>query len=372
LFSKSYVFIMQQINALSSRIRHTAIAAAVFLLVFSIYMLSSNTHLSDSLWAVHVTSSLLNAGDIDLDEYAQIVEEADFYGVHNKTVNERLLPSYPIGNSILIIPLLWVIEQFKQFPDQQTFYEFLQQTSPRDPYVVSLQHLFASLLTALIAPIFYFIGRNQYGGIAVPIIFALIFALGTSAYSTASRVLWQHGPSMLMLAIGLLFLIKGKDNPRYIQLAGLPIALSYVVRPTNSISIIVFTAFVLFFHRKQLWGYLLSAAIVAIPFVWLNQVVYGSLLQPYYMPGRIGSTPSFSEALIGNLISPARGIFIFMPVLIFSLYGIYLKIKDDRFLPLDFALVIIIFLHWITISLNPSWWGGNSYGPRLFYMYCPI
>jgi hypothetical protein len=94
--------------------------------------------------------------------------------------------------------------------------------------------------------------------------------------------------------------------------------------------------------------------------------VYHAILSPYYLPDRIGSNSRFWEALAGNLISPARGIFIFSPVLLFSLYGIFLKIKTKQMNVLDYTLLLSIVLHWVVISSFPVWWGGHSYGPRFF------
>jgi hypothetical protein len=70
--------------------------------------------------------------------------------------------------------------------------------------------------------------------------------------------------------------------------------------------------------------------------------------------------------LAGHLISPSRGIFIFSPVLIFSIYEIAFGIKKREFGPLDWFLLLILLVHWIVISSFSKWWGGFSFGPRYF------
>jgi hypothetical protein len=72
------------------------------------------------------------------------------------------------------------------------------------------------------------------------------------------------------------------------------------------------------------------------------------------------------------MISPGRGLFIFTPVLIFSIVGIILKARRASLTSLDIALCCIIFLHWIAISSFPHWWGGYSFGPRFFSDMTPF
>lgn len=42
-----------------------------------------------------------------------------------------------------------------------------------------------------------------------------IFAFCTSAWSTGSRALWQHGPSMLMLSAALYLILSAREKPHY-------------------------------------------------------------------------------------------------------------------------------------------------------------
>ncbi len=105
--------------------------------------------------------------------------------------------------------------------------------------------------------------------------------------------------------------------------------------------------------------------VVAVPFLLFNWRIYHSVLSPYYLPKRIGANPRFLQALAGNLISPARGLFVFSPVYVFSLWGIALKAKQRQLSSLDVALILIVVLHVLAVSSFPHWWGGHSFGPRL-------
>src|SRR4029079_13054135 len=89
--------------------------------------------------------------------------------------------------------------------------------------------------------------------VSVPaaVVVAAIAALGTPAWSTASRSLWQHGPSMLLLALALLAQLRGGR----LFWAGLLLAAAYVVRPTNAIPLATAAAWVIVSRRRELPGF---------------------------------------------------------------------------------------------------------------------
>jgi len=104
---------------------------------------------------------------------------------------------------------------------------------------------------------------------------------------------------------------------------------------------------------------------IALMLIFYNLKIYDVILSPYSNPIRIFSNPFFLEALIGNLLSPSRGLFIFTPIFLFSVYGA-IRINNLYSEKISFYLVTIILLHWIVISTFPHWWGGHSFGPRFF------
>jgi hypothetical protein len=112
--------------------------------------------------------------------------------------------------------------------------------------------------------------------------------------------------------------------------------------------------------------YLLFSLVVAIPFFAYNFSVYGfPPLSPYYrMP--LGDRPGLWKALAGTLISPGRGLLFFSPVLLFALYGAVRAFKQKPVDGVGVAAVATVIGHWVVISASPSWWGGWSFGPRLF------
>ena len=106
--------------------------------------------------------------------------------------------------------------------------------------------------------------------------------------------------------------------------------------------------------------------------VTYNVGIYHALLPAYYLPSRIGGNATFWTALAGNLVSPARGLFVYSPVLAFWVVGVALKVKHRDMKPLDYYLVTCVVLHWFAISSFPHWWGGTTFGPRFFTDMTPL
>jgi hypothetical protein len=223
--------------------------------------------------------------------------------------------------------------------------------------------LVASLFVALTTVLVYFVGR-LFLSRSSSVVLAAVFAFCTPAWSTASRALWQHGPSMLMLTAALLIVLRAREKPFLVQYASVPLALSFIIRPTNALSIIALTLFVALRHRGYLARYLVWGLAVAIPFLAYNVSIYHAVVSPYYLPQRVGAGVHFLEALAGNLVSPSRGLFTFSPVLAFSICGMALGLRSQKDRLLDFSLFAVIILHWLAVSSYPHWYGGYSFGPR--------
>jgi len=351
----------------------------IFFLVFAVHLASSNICSCDSMWSIYTALSILREGNTDLDEYEDILRVRNYYAIEK--IQGHYYTMFPAGVSFVALPLVYVGEVslnsslFQNRLIQHYIESRLPDRSPQTDlileHIVGIEFAIACFFVALTSVVIYFISRLFVNPVKAGLI-VLIFAFGTSAWSTASRGLWQHGPSMLMLSAALYLILLARTREWAIAFVGLLLALAYVVRPTNSLPLFFLSVFVLFRHRRHLFAYLLGLLIVLVPFVVFNWHIYRQILPPYYLPGRIGASSRFGEALIGNLISPARGLFIYMPFLIFSLYGIVLKFRQDGFLSLNLALVSVLLAHWVVISAFPHWWAGHSFGPRFFCDMIPF
>ena len=345
---------------------HGLIIASVFVFIFSTHFWGSQTSTSsDSMWTITTALSIIREKNIDLDEYIHLIREQQFYAIEN--VGRHQYPVSPVGTPLLSVPFVYALDRFLERGLAMDLGKAL-----RYDYGIrgGLEVWIASMFVAFSAIGVYAVSYVRTKDVKHSLLLVGIFAFCTSAWSTASRALWQHTSSIVLLTLVLLAFVWAKEHPAstplMIRLASVLLAFSFVVRPTNSVSILVFTIYVFMHYRKQFLAYCLWSLFVAIPFFVFNWRVYHSLLSSYYLPQRIGSNPHFLEALAANLCSPARGLFVFSPVFLFSVYGMALKFHQKRITGFDYSLLIILVLHWLTISSFPHWWGGHSFGPRFF------
>lgn len=241
-----------------------------------------------------------------------------------------------------------------------------------------LEKITAALLSAatamLIAELVFqrLTGRTDRWRVGWGLVAAALFAFGTSAWSTASRSLWQHGPSILLITIALLLATRlaerGRNAPddritAVLTVAlGVITALSYTVRPTNAIIVVLFAWWS---WRRRILGWYL-AAVASTTAVWaLYNVTQGIGAVPfYYRSNRIGLHAEFPEALAANLFSSGRGLLVFSPFVIMTLLVISRRFDHRNGDGLELLSGVAIASTWIAVSLFPHWWAGHSYGPR--------
>lgn len=328
----------------------------VFFLTFTVFQISPITTSYDSRWSIFVAKSIYSEGNINLNEYESVLDEHGFYGICEYKGN--YYNYFPIGTPLLATPFVFISDLLGwPVPEGKRH----------------LEKLIASIFAALSA-VFVFLVVSKKLKPGTSLLLVGTYAFATSIWSTSTRALWQHGPSALMLAIALFILSKAEDDDKMAQYASLPLVFGFFIRPTNAIPLVIISIYTFFKYRKYFkkfvfWGFMMS-----FPFIAQNLITYDTLLPIYYLPKRLskGGSSTFLEALVANLISPSRGLFVFSPVLLFSIYGIYKSFKNPKNHFLNFCLSISILIHWIAISKFSHWWGGLSYGPRFFCDLMPF
>ncbi len=315
---------------------------------------------SDSRWSIHLALSVIREGNLNLDEYKRMITPGD-YAI--ETIQGHQYCIYPIGAPLLAVPFVFVYNLI----NPHTF----GQIGKIHPVA---QEVIASFIVALTAVLVYLIARLSLT-VKQSLLVAFIFAFCTSAWSTGTRALWQHGPTMLCLALALYLLLAARNRPWLAQFASIPLAYSFVIRPLNAVSILFLSLFVLLAYRKYFIRYVLWSCVITVPFFVINYTSFGVLLPAYYHSYGTFYIPTI-KSLFGPWISPSRGLFIYTPLFLFSCFGFYLRLKNFReSYPqniLDLALGAIIVGNWLFVSAWWMWWGGYSIGPRMFLDMVPF
>ena len=208
---------------------------------------------------------------------------------------------------------------------------------------------------------------------------ALVVAFGTSAWSTASRALWQQTPSILMLSLALWCAVRvdaeveaddgggaSRSDPWVLGL-GAAAAGSAIARPTNLAFAGILFVWVLVRRRPTvatLASVLTGALAVVGAFVVVNVVLVDRLVPAYYSAGRVQFGGWFAEAVAANWVSPSRGLLVASPVLLLAVPGAIVAWRDPERRSLVVALWTSVAAVTLSISAFPQWWAGHSFGPR--------
>jgi hypothetical protein len=336
------------------------LALFIFLITFIIFTASPVLERTDAVWSLYVSMSMVKEHNVDLDEYKDLL----IMDYRLQEVDGHIYSYFPIGPSLIASPVVSFLEQFTLTKNEKKWRYYLLHHAPSE-YILATEKLVASFLASIACTLMFLIAI-RYLNFKSAVLVTLIFAFGTSLFSVASRGLWQHGPSILMLTTSIYIIELSQQKPWLISFSGIPLALSYITRPTNSISILILTIFIFINYRKEFIPYLLFLLTVLGCFAIYNYSIYQALLPPYFAANRIFISPYFAEAFVGNLISPSRGLLIWSPIFLLSGLGAIKSLRSFSIKDINLYFVVIIIAHWIAISSFPHWWGGASIGPRFF------
>ncbi|MCI0617103.1 glycosyltransferase family 39 protein [bacterium] len=310
---------------------------------------------SDTIPARYLPLSILREGNFDLDEFSNLHSRASSSGMVYR--RNHFISSYPVGAALLASP----------------FYlpSAIGPMQGNSRFVADLDKMAAAFLVILSVIVLYF-AILQLTTHGMALLITAVYALATSSFSVSSQALWQHGPAQLCLTAALYCLVRGSKEPRWIFLAGFPTALAIACRPTDALLVIPMGLYVLFHQTKKVPGFLLFT----LPPI-LFQILYNYYYfdNPFHTQWRLDQegfwTTPFLEGLSGILFSPARGLFIYSPILLFSFVGIIVCWTKHEFVLLRY-LSIGVLANLVLYSRFFMWWGGSTYGPRLLADLLPI
>ncbi|HSU41853.1 MAG TPA: hypothetical protein VLJ38_19875, partial [Polyangiaceae bacterium] len=176
-------------------------------------------------------------------------------------------------------------------------------------------------------------------GAAVPFVLAALFAL------TSPRV---QGPAV----------------------AGLLLVAAYVMRPTAGVLLPLVASWLWFERRRALWGFIAAVLVLGAGVAWMNMSLYGHAVPPYNRVTRL-VLAGLPVGLLGNLVSPSRGLLWYCPWCLVSAVGGALALSR-RGVPSFFRLLASAFVvHLAVVSCFPQWWAGWCYGPRFLAEMMP-
>ena len=177
---------------------------AVFAIAFAVYAVSPVRQNYDSYLAFPTAQSVVHDTNLTLNEFDSPLFETHGWMAVTETGKE--LNTYPWVPSLALVPSVIALDVGHAIGIGPGSYAVANGGRGMD----TIQQLNASVLVALVVVIVFAISFRRLDPTqsiarrrAIAGVVAFGFAFGTAAWSTASRAMWQHGPSLLFLAIAV-------------------------------------------------------------------------------------------------------------------------------------------------------------------------
>jgi hypothetical protein len=305
-----------------------------------------------------------------------------------RTRKNRLASLYPVVTPLLVAPLY--------FPAVIWLNTHGWKQPQIDRMAVFMEKISASVLASIATVLMFLVLRRDSIWWSLPL--AMVFAFGTNTWMISSQALWQHGSGELLIALSLLLVVTGERalaSPMRIALLGAVCVLMAANRPPDALiagAIVLFVIWnsgrgavlspgrgaVLSPGRGAVWSRRRSAlwllAGAALP---LAALMYYNLNFIGHYAGGYGLAPAKHffqlklSGIAGLLVSPARGLLVFSPFLVFVPVGLIQRLRSPGSRGLAVALSIAVAAQFILYS-QADWRAGVSWGPRWLTDPLPI
>lgn len=278
-----------------------------------------------------------------------------------RTHQNQLASLYPVVTPMLVAPLYLPAVLWLNVHDWQQPYV--------DRAAELMEKLSAALLASLATMLMYLTLRRDGNRWSLPL--ALAFAFGTNTWMISSQALWQHGTGEVLIALALL-LVTAPASPIRIALLGAVCVLMAANRPPDALIAGSFIFFIIWsLRRKALWLFA-GAAVPLAALLYYNLSFMGHIAGGYAL---VTVSQDFFQqdwsGVLGLLVSPARGLLVFSPFLIFVLVGVMQRLRSSDSRWLAVALSVATIAQIVGYSQG-DWRGGQSWGPRWLTDLLPI
>ncbi len=207
-------------------------------------------------------------------------------------------------------------------------------------------------------------------------LFAVVLATNLFFYVSDEPAM-SHAYNFALMTVFMYCTIRWNEKPgvKYSIILGLLSGLIALIRPTNSIIVLI-----LIFWNISSWNSMIERVrlfisnfslviimILAAILVWIPQMIYWKSMTGQFLFFSYGDKGKFffsNPQIINTLLGYRKGWLVYTPVMVFSFIGLFFLWKKYRaiFWPVTLFMAINI---WV-ISSWWLWWYGGSFGLRAY------
>ncbi len=372
--------------------------AALFLFLLAVYLLTYTPRInsSDGLAMFSTAENIIRRGALDVEQIRWMGLQQGTYGLDGLLYSRK-----GIGVPVGLLPLVW-----------------LGLTLPGiGPVGAGL--LFNGIVTALTAVLVSAYLERLGCSPRTGLLAALVYGLGTLAWPYAKSLFSDPFSGLLLLAAGhTLLQFRQTGRVRYAFWAGLFLAWNVAARYAEAVFLPVFGLLLLYYgmriydlrltiddlrltiddwrlaigdwrlttkspegvgdssfkiHNSKFTIAVLAFAapvvLVGLALMGFNLSRYGDPLNTGYLPTETFSA-NWLQGILGQLVSPGRGLLLYSPVFLLSLAGLRPFARRHR-AEAGLALSIIL-IHLLLYGKWFMWHGGFAWGPRFLVPTLPF
>ncbi len=339
---------------------------AVLLFVALLGVYASNLRVlgaGDSLPTRLLPFSLLREHNLDLDEFDWELRKDGRPQYFLHPFGGHLYSASPIATPFVVLPLYvlpawWLSAHDVPYDDVRA-----------RVVIVVMERLSAAVMTALsVSLLFVILSRMVTPGWALGL--ALTQALGTTTWVVSSQALWPHTLAQLALVMMTTILLAERPTRTALMAAGIVAAVAVANRPPMVGFALLALVFVWRYHRRDVLAFAALPAAIGAALLAYNLGTFRALAGGYGSGLTHFSNPLI-PGLLGLLVSPNRGLFVFTPIMLFAGWGA-VQVWRVEVRPWLRFLVIGLGVHLAIYAKFDEWWAGYTYGPRYLTDVLPI
>jgi hypothetical protein len=342
-------------------------ALVVFFIAVMVYR--SNTGYLNAYDSAPTTLAVFNALEhqtLAFDEFRNGYLVANGAGyVFLDAPNGHLESQYPIGTTLLTAPIYLV-----QYAVDQAKHALPDILSPAFEPTRLRDEKRAAILVGSLAAMLFFLCALRITTLEAAIVATIAFAFGSEMWTIGSQALWQHGALALVTLAMILALLRVPNGERRglpLLLAGLCAGFLPVVRPTAIIYGTAGLAFAMQYGGRERKRFFAGFAIGIAPGLLWNVAIFHSAFGGYQVASQsyIFTFVQAVSGFEGLLVSPNRGLLIFMPWVVFCALGVYRAfVQASPIAHLLRYLTIATIATFANYIFFANWHGGSNFGPR--------
>lgn len=327
--------------------RSIVILAVTFIALSTLTYTADVRHTNgDSALSLLVSRAIIEDGSIKLNKYEHLEHTAMV------DIKGSLYDYFPLGTPLLSIPAVFVMDSLgihKNAADA----------------AAGGQVVIMTLFNPLIFILLFFLCR-QFVPDTDAFLISLVSFLGSLLTSALSTALWSHTYALIISLVVILQLSKyDMDDSRKPNsyIIGVLVFLACLTRPAFLGFGIATLLYLLIMDRKLFVRTAAASLCMLAAFLLFSYNEYGQAFPPYYLQET--GTGEFLTGLYGLLLSPSRGMFVFMPYLLVTAAGAVFFARGLKKERLFIYALVIVAVNIVTVSMSPQWSGGRGFGPRL-------